>query len=223
MPTIQSLSKYFFIALLSGCSLTTTQEQGGSSANTTSRNITPISDQRAVEDFKREGIKIEYSWAGMGSKVTAIEVTGYAPMWGNSSSALESSYKVAELDAKRKLNDFINRESITSSTSVNIITRNLEKAQDRNSNNKSASVITADAEVESANSNSGVNNAIRQDALTIASTLQQNVSASSRGILGGLRMIDNGVVDGGKSVWVVFRWEEKLNNSVIDVRRSMMR
>jgi hypothetical protein len=159
----------------------------------------------------------------MGSGIKALEVTGYAPVWGNSSQAIESSYKVAELDAKRKLNDFINRESIQSSTSVNIITRNLEKAQDNKRNNIATNVTTSDADVESGGGSRNDNVATRQDALNIASTLQQSIRTSSRGILGGLRMVDNEVINGGRTVRVVFRWEEGLNKSVIDVRKVMSR
>lgn len=207
---------------LAGCSSSPTyhsdRNPGGMVA---AGNQQAISEQRATEDFKREGIKIEYSWGGMGSSVTAIEVTGYAPVWGNSAQAVEGSYKVAELDAKRKLNDFINRETIQSSTSVNIITENLEKAQDTKRNTVASNIVTSDQDVAGGNANANV--ALRQDALRIATTLQQSVRTSSRGILGGLRMVDNEVINGGRNVRVVFRWEEGLNKSVIDVRRAMMR
>ena len=207
---------------LAGCSSNPTyhsdRNPGGMVA---AGNQSSISEQRATEDFKREGIKIEYSWGGIGSKVTAIEVTGYAPIWGNSPMAMEGAYKVAELDAKRKLNDFINRESIQSSTSVNIITENLEKAQDSKRNTIASNTVTSDIDVENGAGSSNV--ALRQDALRIASTLQQNIRTSSRGILGGLRMVDNEAINGGRNVRVVFRWEDGINESLIDVRRAMMR
>jgi hypothetical protein len=209
------------VIFASGCSSPNYHSNSNPGGSVAPGNQTALSEQRATEDFKQEGIKIEYSWGGMGTTVTAIEVTGYAPVWGNSASALSSSYKVAELDAKRKLNDFINRENISSSTSVNIITRNLEKAQDNKRNNIATNVVTSDSEVSGAGANSNV--ALRQDALTIASSLEQNIRTASRGILGGLRMVDNGVVNGGRNVRVVFRWEKRLNNQVIDVRRAMSR
>lgn len=203
--------------VLAGCSSPNYQSQSNPGGQVNPGQQTAISEQRATEDFKRDGIKIIY---GMFSgSIQAIEVTGYAPVWGNSASALDSSYKVAELDAKRKLNDFINKESITSSTSVEIISRNLEKASDNKTNNiANNTATTSDSETTGQ-----VNQAHRQDALNISSRLQQNIRTSSRGILGGLRMVDNEVVGGGRNVKVVFRWDKKNESGIIDVRKSMMK
>lgn len=205
--------------VLAGCSSPNYQSQSNPGGQVNPGQQTSISEQRATEDFKRDGIKIVY---GMFSgSIEAIEVTGYAPVWGNSASAVESSYKVAELDAKRKLNDFINKENVTSSTSVEIISKNLEKASDNKTNNignNTGGVSTSDTETSGS-----VNQAVRQDALIISSRLQQNIRTSSRGILGGLRMIDNEVVGGGRNVKVVFRWDKKNEKGIIDVRKSMMR
>jgi hypothetical protein len=99
----------------------------------------------------------------------------------------------------------------------------LEKAQDNKRNNIATNVTTSDADVESSGGSKNDNVATRQDALNIASTLQQSIRTSSRGILGGLRMVDNEVINGGRTVRVVFRWEEGLNKSVIDVRKVMSR
>jgi hypothetical protein len=204
------------MSALNGCSSNTPSSNSNSSPIASGAQ-TAIREQRATQDFKREGIKIIYST--FGRSIDAIEVTGYAPVWGNSSGAIESAYKVAELDAKRKLNDFINKESIQSSTSVNMITRSLEKAQDSKTNSIANNITTSDEEV----GNAGNNVARRQDALTIASTLNQTIRTSSRGILGGLRLIDNAVINEGKNVKVVFRWESKTNNDIIDVRKQMSR
>ena len=207
------------VMALVGCSSPNYQSQSNPSGQVNPGQQTAISEQRATEDFKRDGIKIIYGMFSGG--IEAIEVTGYAPVWGNSASAIESSYKVAELDAKRKLNDFINKETITSSTSVEIISKNLEKATDNKSNNianNTGAVSTSDTET-----NGSINQAVRQDALNISSRLQQNIRTSSRGILGGLRMIDNEVVGNGRNVKVVFRWDKKNETGILDVRKSMMR
>ena len=109
-----------------------------------------ISDQRvATSEFKRQGVKVIYSLSG---EVEAIEVTGYAAVWGNSQNALRESYRVAELEAKKSLNDFINKETITSSVSVKMISQNLEHAKDQKTNsfnsNRSGSdeLVAVDAE-----------------------------------------------------------------------------
>ena len=208
-------------AFLAGCSSTNFTSKNNSE-HIPSGVQTAISEQRATQDFKRQGIKIEYSF--FGRSIDALEVTGYAPVFGNSPAAVENAYRVAELDAKKKLNDFINKESIQSSTSVNIITRNLEKSVDNKKNNignNLQQVSTSDAEV--GNGNSDVNTALRQDALKIATNLSYTTRQQSRGILGGLRMIENGTINDGRNVMVVYRWEKKLNNDVVDVRRAMMK
>lgn len=221
------------VIALTGCSSTKYQSENNPGGMVNPGQQTSISEQRATEDFKRDGIKIIYGM--FSNSIQAIEVTGYAPVWGNSANAIESSYKVAELDAKRKLNDFINKESIVSSTSVQMITNNLEKASDNKNNiianNNGVSetgIYTSDTDVDGAiatnqNMDQNSNRAIRQDAYRIASRLQQNIRTSSRGILGGLRMIDNEVVGNGRNVKVVFRWDKKNEQGIIDVRKSMMR
>lgn len=206
------------IMSLVGCSSPNYQSQNNPTGLVNPGQQTAISEQRATQDFKRDGIKIIYGT--FTNSIQAIEVTGYAPVWGNSSAAIESSYKVAELDAKRKLNDFINKENITSSTSVQMITLNSEKASDNKNNNiaNNGQVSTSDSEV-----NNSDNKSIRQDSLEISNRLQQNIRTSSRGILGGLRMIDNDIINDGRNVKVVLRWDEKNSSGILNVRKSMMR
>ena len=122
----------------------------GSTPTTTAGNTQAISDQRlATSEFRRQGVKLTYSLSG---EVEAIEVTGYAAVWGNSQNALRESYRVAELEAKKSLNDFINKETISSSVSVKMISQNLEHAKDQKTNsfssNRSGSdeLVAVDAE-----------------------------------------------------------------------------
>ena len=209
--------------ILAGVSACTSNSSNPTNAATSLVNPgtqTSLSEQRVTEDFKREGIKIVYST--FGRTVEAIEVSGYAPVWGNSAAAVESAYKVAELDAKRKLNDFINKESIQSSTSVNMITRSLEKVQD-NKNNAIANNISVSDDEAPASDSRTENRAIREDALTISRTLNQTITTSSKGILGGLRMTDSEVVNGGRNVKVTMTWEKANEKAIIDIRRSMMK
>jgi hypothetical protein len=205
---------------LVGCSGSKFFSESNTGAPVSPGAQTAISEQRAVEDFKREGIKIFYTT--FTRAVDAIEVTGYAPVWGGSASAVENAYVVAELDAKKKLNDFINKESVASVTSVNIITRNLEKAQDNKTNRIANNISTSDEEVAEGAA-PGVNQATRQDALNIASTLNRNIRVSARGILGGLRLVDTQVLNGGRTVKVVYRWDKKHTNDIVNVRKMMMR
>ena len=81
---------------LSACSTTKTADEG------TKQPVNPgvqqaISEQRLVNDFKRQGVRVIYSTFG---SLEAIEATGYAPVWGNSENAAREAFRVAELEAK---------------------------------------------------------------------------------------------------------------------------
>jgi hypothetical protein len=184
--------------------------------------ITPISEQRlAVSEFKTQGVRVFYSLLG---DVEAIEATGYAPVWGNSQNAARESYRVAELEAKKSLNDFINKETIASTTSVRMISQNLEHAQDKTSNkfanNQSSNELIA-IDTDLPNKGSQENMAIRNNALKIASTLQTTITTQNRGILGGLYLKESAVIDGGRSVKVVMRWDKKHNDGRKQIRNLM--
>jgi hypothetical protein len=136
---------------------------------------------------------------------------------------------VAELEAKKSLNDFINSESIRSSTSVKMISRNLEKARDNKSNNiatnrnrDEVSAVTEDTEVASGDVNTERNTATRNDALNIASRVNTEISSKAQGILSGLRLVEGEVINDGKNVRVVYRWDVKNQEIRQQIRRMMM-
>ena len=188
---------------------------------------TAIADQRLViSDFRTQGVRVIYNTRG---EVEAIESTGYAAVWGNSMNAAREAYRVAELEAKKSLNDFINKETITSSVSVRMISQNLERASDQNTNrfasNQGAStdLIALDTEVsqQPTETNQAQNTAVRNNALRIASTLNTTITTNNRGILGGLYLKEGRVVDGGRSVQVTMRWDRKHNQSRQQIRNMM--
>lgn len=194
---------------LIGCSSNPTVGSAG--------NQQAISDQRlATSDFKRQGVKVIYT---LGGNVEAIEVTGYAPVWGNSQNAAQQAFRVAELEAKKSLNDFINKETIQSSVSVKMISQNLEHAQDNKTNkfasNKSESdeLVAVDADTSTTAKNGDntqeENTAVRNDALKIASKVSTTITTQNRGILGGLYLVQGEVINEGKNVQVVYRWDKK--------------
>jgi hypothetical protein len=206
---------------VAGCSSTNTT---GPSASAT----TAIADQRlAVSDFKRQGIKIGYT---LGGNIDFIETTGYAPVWGSSQNAAQQAYRVAELEAKKSLNDFINKESITSSTSVRMISQNLEHARDQRTNKFSSNrsgedQLVASDDTSASNENKENtqenNTAVRNDALRIASRVSTTITTQNRGILGGLYLVDSRVINDGKNVQVVYRWDRK-SNAVRPQLRTLM-
>jgi hypothetical protein len=230
---VTSLVSALFV--LSGCSSTSDKNlaESGAGINPGASAMTPIADQRlAASDFKKQGIKVYYSLFG---NLEAIEVTGYAAVWGGSMNSARESYRIAELEAKKSLNDFINKESIVTTTSVKMISSNLEHAQDNNTNrfstnklqDNNSDLVAVDEEVvktgDSSSGSSSVqeNAAIRNNALKIASTLQTTIVNNNRGILGGLYLKEGSVIDDGRAVKVVMRWDKK-HNEVRKVVRNMM-
>jgi len=213
---------------LGGCS---TANKLMSDGGISSGPQTAISEQRITQDFKRRGIKVEYSM--FFREIKSIEVTGYAPVWGNSPSATESAYKVAELDAKKKLIDFIYKEIVNSDTSVNMISKALERGRDQKTNriasnydNQSVSISDIDVEGKSTQpqgSPQNINVATRNDAVEIATTMNSFIRSNNKGILSGLRLVDNAVLDSGKVVSVVYRWDAKHTGDIQDIRRMMTR
>ena len=183
-----------------------------------------ISEQRLSNDFKRLGVRVTYTLNG---DVDSIETTGYAPVWGNSQNAAREAFRVAELEAKKSLNDFINKESIASTTSVAMISKNLEQAKDNKTNkfatNKSRDIVaeeTSDEDVKG-DINKEENTAVRNDALRIASQVKTTITVNNRGILGGLYLVEGEVINDGKNVRVVYRWDRK-SNAVRPVFRNLM-
>lgn len=214
---------------LGACSSTKVANMGPGTALPTGTQQA-ISEQRLENDFKREGVKIIYTLSG---EVDAIETTGYAAVWGNSQNAAREAFRVAELEAKKSLNDFINKETIASSKSVTMISKNIEQARDNktnrfatNKNRDEVSAIATDEEVEAkaqadGEVNKEENTAVRNDAMRIASLVKTTITVNNRGILGGLYLVEGEVINGGKNVRVVYRWDRK-SNAVRPVLRNLM-
>ena len=206
-----------------GCSSTGTNLSSGSQINPGESAGTAIADQRlATSEFKKQGVKVIYNLFG---NVEAIEVTGYAAVWGNSMNAARESYRVAELEAKKSLSDFINKETISSTTSVRMISNNLEHAKDQNTNrfasNKGPELLATDEQVAADNNATQENTAVRNNALRIASQLNTTITTQNRGIIGGLYLKEGKVIDGGRAVQVVMRWDKKHNDSRKQIRNLM--
>jgi hypothetical protein len=213
---------------LVGCSSSKNPLSAGGAIDPGASAVTPIAEQRlAVSEFKKNGIKISYTLFG---DIDSIEVYGYAPVWGNSMNAARESFRMAELEAKKTLNDFINKESIRTTTSVKMISSNLEHAVDKTNNkfktNRADSEVLVATDDEAAQAsatdlNSRENAAIRNNALKIANRLNTTITVNNSGILGGLYQKESGVIDDGKAVYVVMKWDKK-SNAVRPVLRKLM-
>jgi hypothetical protein len=201
-----------------GCSSTGANIAGGQSIQPGEGANVAIADQRlASSEFKSQGVKVIYNLFG---NVEAIEVTGYAAVWGNSMNAARESYRVAELEAKKSLSDFINKETISSTTSVRMISNNLEQAKDQNTNRFANNLAATDTEV-AGRSGTEENTAVRNNAVRIASQLNTTITTQNRGIIGGLYLKESAVIDGGRAVKVVMRWDKKHNDARKQIRNLM--
>jgi hypothetical protein len=224
MKRFATIAAAVAVLTLTACSSTNKVE---GSPGVTPGPQSAISEQLAVSDFKRRGIRVVYSLSG---KLEAIETVGYAPIWGRSQNSVREAYRVAELEAKKGLNDFINQEVINSETSVTMISRNIERARDNKVNdfatNRSRDVVSSEETDEKPqddrNFNREANTATRNDALSIVSVVNNTIRTRNQGILGGLYLVEGDVVDGGRVVRVVYRWDEKHNRQRGHIRQQMM-
>jgi hypothetical protein len=210
---------------LTACSSTKVSDLG-SGAAVPPGTQQAISEQRASSDFKREGVKVIYSFTG---NLEAVEAVGYAPVWGNSQNAVQQAYEVAYVMAKDRMSSFLHPETITSKRMVDTIAKNLEKARDNKTNkfatnkNNDFSFETADTEAaKTGEINREENTAVRNDALNIASNIRTTVSVQRSGILGGVVLKEGRVINDGKNVQVIVRWDRKDNTQRRVILKEMM-
>jgi len=221
------MSRYIAIVVL--CIGAITGCASNNQGNLSSSSRTPIAEQRlAISDFKRQGVKVGYTLAG---NLEFIEGIGIAPVWGSSANAEQQAYRVAELEAKKAINDFINKETITSSVSVRTISQNLERAQDVRNNSQTTNrtgdpdrLIALDEDAEksgSSQTSKDENSALRKDAVSIATRINSTITTQNRGILGGLYLVEGKVINDGKNVQVVYRWDRKSDGTRKQLRNLM--
>jgi len=178
-------------------------------------SITPIHSQKLTSNFTRKGIKLEYDCAfGTGmfgmtdaicskTDIKAIEVTAYAPSYGNSENNRENAFRVAEMRAKAKLRHFI-QEDVSSSQVKTVIAKNIEKANDRIKQR-----INANEEVNMTDDEATkeTNWAIRENTNDTVQTLTETVRVNAAGIMRGVRAVDEKIVD-RQTVQVTIRWDK---------------
>ena len=177
--------------------------------------MTPIHSQKLTSNFTRKGIKIEFDCAfgtgafgltdAMCSKtdIKAIEVTAYAPSFGNSENNRENAFRVAEMRAKAKLRHFI-QEDVSSSQTKQVIAKNIEKANDRIKQRISANEEVSMTDDEATKE---TNFAIRENTNDTVQTLTEVVRVNAQGILRGVRAVDERIVD-RQTVQVTIRWDK---------------
>jgi hypothetical protein len=173
--------------------------------------ITSINSQKLETTFKRSGVKLEWTCAwGTGlfdatcvkGEVKAIEVTGYAPSFGNSEALRENAFISAEMSAKEKLIRFIKTDISTSRVS-NTMAKNVELANDRIKHRITGEeVAMSDTDAEK-----DTNFAVRTNTNEIVRNVTTTIQTQASGILRGIRVVDEKVVD-RQTVAVTIRWDK---------------
>jgi hypothetical protein len=178
-------------------------------------SMTPIHSQKLSSNFTRKGVKLEFECAfGTGmfgmtdavcskTDIKAIEVTAYAPSYGNSENNREQAFRVAEMQAKAKLRRFIN-EDVSSSQTKTVIAKNIEKANDRIKQRINANEEVSMTDDEATRE---TNFAVRENTNDTVQTLTETVRVNAAGILRGVRAIDEKIVD-RQTVQVTIRWDK---------------
>lgn len=186
--------------------------------------VTAIQEQRLSTNFRKEGIKIDWTMTG---ELKSVEVTGYAPAAGNTEFEHDNAFDAAELDAKAKLARFL-REGITSSRVTNTMSKNVEKAHDKTRNKIKGGEddVVAMSDVEAAapvakDKDARENNiAIRDNINQTTRTVIKKISEESSSILGGVFIKDTDIMSGGRMVKVVIRWDRDSQKAVETLRKN---
>jgi hypothetical protein len=115
-----------------------------------------------------------------------------------------------------------------------MISQNLENAKDQKTNNFASNKTTASDELVAVDAepapsttagnvdkNAEENVAIRNDALKIASRVSTTIVTQNKGILSGLYLVQGNVINDGKNVEAVYRWDRKSNATRVQLRNLM--
>lgn len=188
--------------------------------------IEPVINQRLSTNFQRRGIKVEWDCKKINkntgdcdvSATRSIEVTAYAPSFGNTENNRERAFTVAEMNAKGKLRHFI-QEDISSTRVVNTFTRNLEKARDIIQSNGNNSEDVQFSEDEQSKSDNGKTNLVRENMNKTVQVLTESIHANAQGILRGVYVVDSKVVD-RQTVSVTIRWDARSDDVANTLRRQ---
>lgn len=195
--------------ILAACGSTKTATKAQDSGS-----ITPIQTQKLLTTFDRKGIKMEWECAwGTGmfgitdavcsrGDIRAIEVTDYAPSFGNSEINRENAFRVAEMRAKARLRHFINEE-VSSNQVKSTLSRNVEKANDRIKQRIGSNEEVSMSESEPAKE---TNWAVRENTAHTVESVTDTVRVNAAGILRGLHIKQAIIVD-RQTVQVTLRWD----------------
>jgi uncharacterized lipoprotein YmbA len=187
--------------------------------------VEPIGSQKLSTNFSRQGVKLEWdcSWGTGFSDATcvkgdvkAIEVTAYAPSFGNSEANREAAFSVAHDMALVKLNRFI-QDEISSSRVTTTLTKNVEKANDKL---KSKIGVAETVRLNDDDPYPDSNVANRENVNEVVRTVTESIRTQSSGILKGVRSIDEKIVD-RQTVAVTVRWDKDSAQAVRELQKRI--
>ena len=164
-----------------------------------------VKEQRLSTDFKREGVRVTYTWGG---EVEKIESFGNADVW-------RGKYEiVAEADAKDKMIKFLRGETVDTQRMTKVIAKSIERAQDNTLTKKNVegAINTTDVEIEKSASqeeNVNDNSALRKESINNAQEVVSTITVHSSGRLSAVYKERGGVIDNGKTYQVVYVWTPK--------------
>lgn len=191
-------------------------------------DITPVKEQRLSTDFKREGVRVTYTFGG---EVEKIEAFGYAEVW-------RGQYRiVAEADAKDKLIKFLRGETVDTNKMTRVISKSIERSQDNTLNkfktidgaiNTSDIEIDEDSKVKVASKpnedeNSKENTALRKASINNAMAVVSTITVQSSGKLSAVYKERGSVMEDGKTYAVVYVWTPKQQNAARYITNIMDR
>jgi len=189
------LSAVAIVVLLSACSSTKSVDGTNGSG--------PITSQKLSTSFVSEKIKVETKceWFGLGSncKIIAIESTGTAPTFGNTTSNRKNALTIAEMRANSNVGEFLNKEISTNRVNTTIA-KNIEKAKDviKSGNADGSTVEMTDKEA--------ANTSLRENQNDTVVQLTETIKTNSSAILKGFIKIKEEVI-GPQEVAVTIRWD----------------
>ena len=187
--------------------------------NDNTGSLTPVNAQKLSTNFARKGIKLEWecAWGTGGFGMTdamcvkgdikSIEVTSYAPSFGSSEVNREDAFKKAQLFAQAKLSRFI-KEDIQTSSVVNTISKNVEKANDK----LRSKVNMDEVQLSDEDADKSANTSVRENTNDVVHTLTESIRSQSQSIQRGVYVKDERVVD-RQTVQVTVRWDKDSNKA----------
>lgn len=187
--------------------------------------VSAVKDTRLSTDFKREGIRVTYTFSG---DVEKIEAFGYADVWRNNYA------QVAEADAKDKLIKFLRGETVSTNRMTRVIAKSIERAQDNTLNKfrtADGAINITDNDIESDEAkaninpseeeNSRSNTALRKASVNSAQIVTSTITVSAKGRLSAVTRERAGVVDDGKTFMAVYTWTPRGQKAARSITNMM--